>query len=137
MSSQHMGSNMEDGGNQDDDGINLAGRRSVKSDRSRCCWSVREEEILIAIMKKLTTAGWKSDNGFRAGYLVRCREVIKREFSKTDICVQPHIYSKVSTWKKNYSSLLNIINRSGVGFNSDGDYKIECDDEQWSQIGQV
>ncbi|XP_047978832.1 uncharacterized protein LOC125220728 [Salvia hispanica] len=113
-----------------------AGRGSLV-DRSRRVWTQREEEILLETMKELTAAGWKSDNGFRAGYLTRAKEAIKREFPKTDICVHPHIKFKISAWKKNYYSLMQILDRSGVGFNNDGNYKIDIDDEQWAQVVQV
>ncbi|KAG6431359.1 hypothetical protein SASPL_109438 [Salvia splendens] len=43
--------------------------RNSKADRSRRIWSVREEEILMATLKELAANGWKSDNGFRSGYL--------------------------------------------------------------------
>ncbi|KAG6388664.1 hypothetical protein SASPL_150096 [Salvia splendens] len=105
-------------------------------DRSRRVWTQREEEILMATMKELAAAGWKSNNGFRAGYLTRVEEALRREFPKTDLCVHPHIKSKISSWKRNYYSLTLILDRSGVGFNADGNYKIDIDDEQWSQVVQ-
>ncbi|KAG6411673.1 hypothetical protein SASPL_129757 [Salvia splendens] len=43
--------------------------RNSKADRCRRIWSVREEEILMATLKELAANGWKSDNGFRSGYL--------------------------------------------------------------------
>ncbi|XP_047945776.1 uncharacterized protein LOC125192284 [Salvia hispanica] len=46
----------------------------------------------------------------------------------------PHIYSKITTWKRNYGSLKMMLNHSGIGFNSDGKYRIECDDEQWAHF---
>ncbi|KAG6411838.1 hypothetical protein SASPL_129922 [Salvia splendens] len=111
--------------------------KNVKTDRSRRTWSVREEEILLATMKELAANGWRGDNGYRAGYLTRIREAIKLEFPNTDILTHPHIYSKITTWKKNYGSLMMMLNHSGIGFNSDGKYKIECDDEQWAQFVKV
>ncbi|KAG6397454.1 hypothetical protein SASPL_143621 [Salvia splendens] len=108
--------------------------KNVKTDRSRRTWSVREEEILLATMKELVANGWRGDHGYRAGYLTRIREAIMFEFPKTDILPHPHIYSKITTWKKNYGSLMMMLNHSGIGFNSDGKYKIECDDEQWAQF---
>ncbi|KAG6411087.1 hypothetical protein SASPL_129161 [Salvia splendens] len=128
MASQQMGGS-------DDEGSNELGRnKTIISDRSRRVWSVREEEILMATLKELTANGWRCDNGCRAGYLTRIKEAIKREFPNTDICPHPHIYSKMTTWKRNYGSLKMMLNHSGIGFNSDGQYKIECDDEQWAQF---
>ncbi|KAG6434005.1 hypothetical protein SASPL_105624 [Salvia splendens] len=40
-------------------------------------------------------------------------------------------------WKSdngNYNLLSNILDRSGVGFNVHGDFKIDCSDDQWDQI---
>lgn len=91
----------------------------------------------MATLKELVATGWKADNGFRSGYLTRCLEAIKREFPKTDIRPHPHIYSKLTTWKRHYYSLMAILDRSGVGFNPHGDYKIDIDDEQWAQVVQV
>ncbi|KAG6433948.1 hypothetical protein SASPL_105567 [Salvia splendens] len=54
--------------------------------------------------------------GSRRCYRTRALEALIREFPKTDIVVHPHI--------------------NGVGFNADGDYKIDIDDEQWTQVVQ-
>ena len=115
----------------------LGPNKNVKVNRLRRVWSAREEEILMATLKDLAAHGWKADNGFRSGYLVRCREAINREFPKTDILPHPHVYSKMTTWKRNYGSLKMMLNFSGIGFNSDGKYKIECDDESWAQFFKV
>ncbi|XP_041989966.1 uncharacterized protein LOC121741312 [Salvia splendens] len=85
-------------------------------------------------MKELAANGWRGDNVYRAGYLTRIREAIMLKFPKTDILPHPHIYSKITAWKKNYGSLMMMLNHSGIGFNSDCKYKIECDDEQWAQF---
>ncbi|KAG6418782.1 hypothetical protein SASPL_120987 [Salvia splendens] len=130
-----MASPLNDGSdnNGSPDGSNdLYPNRNSKADRSRRIWSVREEEILMATLKELAANGWKSDNGFRSRYLVRARKAIKSEFPNTDIMPHPHIYSKITTWKRNYGSLKMMLNHSGIGFNSDGTYRIECDDEQWA-----
>ncbi|KAG6400992.1 hypothetical protein SASPL_137837 [Salvia splendens] len=109
----------------------------VKGDRSRRCWLAREEAALISALKELNANKWKADNGYRAGYLLRLAETIRREIPTSDIHAHPHVYSKVTTWKRNYSSLVAMMNRSGVGFNNNGDFKIDCSDEQWAQIVQI
>ncbi|KAL1558606.1 hypothetical protein AAHA92_09050 [Salvia divinorum] len=116
------------------DGSNIGRSSGLKGDRTRRSWSDKEEETLIMSMKELVANGWKSDNGFRVGYLKRIEEDLKRQNPNTDLKVHPHIWSKITTWKKNYVLLSSILNRSGVGFNERGDYKIECDEDQWAQI---
>ncbi|KAL1564376.1 hypothetical protein AAHA92_06727 [Salvia divinorum] len=105
-----------------------------KGDLSRRLWTVREEEILIGSLLELVAGGWKSDNGFRSGYLGRIEDNIRKEFPKTDIKGTPHVVSKITAWKKSYGSLREILSRSGVGFNVDGEYKIDIEDDQWAQV---
>ncbi|KAG6424617.1 hypothetical protein SASPL_115035 [Salvia splendens] len=105
-----------------------------KSERTRRIWTDREEGVLLATLKELVAQGWKSDNGFRVGYLVRLEEALRREFPTTDLKVNPNIISKVSAWKKSYYSLQQILNLSGIGFNLNEDHKIDCDDQQWAEI---
>lgn len=93
--------------------------------------------FLIGIMKELVATGWKADNGFRSGYLQRAEEAMRREFPGTDLKANPHIQSRIHTWKKSFYALSKILDRSGVGFNVHGDYKIDVSDDQWSQIVKV
>ncbi|KAG6390972.1 hypothetical protein SASPL_148718 [Salvia splendens] len=48
-------------------------------------WTTREEDILAYSLLELVAKGWKSDNGFRAGYLGRIKEHLREEFPKTDL----------------------------------------------------
>ncbi|XP_047953514.1 uncharacterized protein LOC125199583 [Salvia hispanica] len=83
---------------------------------------------------ELVVHGWKSDNGFRSGYLKKLEDDLRREFPTTDLKASPNITSKLQAWKKSYNSLQHILQLSGVGFNLNGDHKIDCDDEMWRQI---
>ncbi|KAG6399856.1 hypothetical protein SASPL_141341 [Salvia splendens] len=102
-----------------------------KGDRSRRLWNAREEEVLAASLLELTARGWKSDNGFRTGYLQRIEDDLRKEFPNTYLKGTPHVVSKISAWKANFNSLRNMLPRTGVGFNPDGTHKIDCSDEQW------
>lgn len=108
-----------------------------KCDRARRSWSDREDVALIGALKELVAQGWKSDNGFRSGYQKKLEHWLKTYFPNTNLKVSPHITSKISAWKKNYYSLAQILERSGVGFNEHGDFRIHCDDDQWDQIVTV
>ncbi|XP_057791224.1 uncharacterized protein LOC131008358 [Salvia miltiorrhiza] len=111
--------------------------RVNKTDQKRRSWSLREEEVLITALKELVALGWKSDNGFRAGYLNKLEEALKKEFPNTDLKGMPHINSKVTTWKKTWGSLWKILKTNGVGFNVNGKHMIDCDDEQWDNFVRV
>ncbi|XP_057787492.1 uncharacterized protein LOC131004757 [Salvia miltiorrhiza] len=112
----------------------VRGGRLNKTDKTRRSWSAREEEVLLAALKELVAQGWKSDNGFRAGYLNKLEEAMKKEYPTTDLKGMPHINSKITIWKKNYSSLSYMLGKSGIGFNLKGTHTIDCDDEQWQAI---
>ena len=92
---------------------------------------------MAASLVDLVARGWKSDNGFRTGYLAKIEDDIRAEFPKSDIKGNPHVVSKMTAWKKCYNSLSRILSRSGVGFNTNGDYKIDIDDDQWAQCVAV
>ncbi|KAL1536295.1 hypothetical protein AAHA92_28970 [Salvia divinorum] len=116
------------------DSSGLGSGSGGEGDRTRRSWSAREKEILLWSMKDLVAHGWKSDNGFRSRYLTWAAVVLKWEFPNSRIKDTLHITSKITQWKKSYYTLGLILGRSGVGFNMNGDYKIDCDDDQWSQI---
>ncbi|KAG6421990.1 hypothetical protein SASPL_118556 [Salvia splendens] len=122
------------GGNSQAMGRGRSSRGQGGGDRSRRAWSDREEMHFIASLKELVATGWKADNGFRSGYLFKLEESMRREFPNTDLRVSPHISSKLHTWKKFYSAVSSILERSGVGFNNHGDFKIDCDEHVWSEI---
>ncbi|KAG6419001.1 hypothetical protein SASPL_121209 [Salvia splendens] len=86
---------------------------------------------------ELTATGWKSDNGFRAGYQSKIEDSLRAEFPNTDLKGNPHINSKIGAWKKSYGLLRSILSRTGVGWNHHGDHKFDCSDEQWEQIVQA
>ncbi|KAG6434108.1 hypothetical protein SASPL_105730 [Salvia splendens] len=120
------------------DGVAVSGRQKFrKGDRSRRIWFFREEEILAATLLDLVAHGWKSDNGFRTGYLIKIEESLRAEFPNCDLRGTPHITSKIGAWKKSYGILRSILSRTGVGFNLHNDFKIDIDDEQWEQIVQA
>lgn len=113
------------------------GRRQRLDPRVRRSWNAEEEDVLLASLKELVNTGWKSDNGFRAGYIYKLEEMMRVQFPGIDIRANPHIMSKLTGWKKNYGSLAYILSRSGVGFNLNGDFTVDCEPDQWALICNV
>ncbi|KAL8498098.1 hypothetical protein ACS0TY_021431 [Phlomoides rotata] len=74
------------------------GRASIakKTDKTRRIWFIREEQVLMSILKDLVAHGWKLDNGFRTSYLVCCENAMNVAFPNTDMLVVPHITSKIT-----------------------------------------
>ncbi|KAG6416216.1 hypothetical protein SASPL_123641 [Salvia splendens] len=85
-----------------------------KDDRSRRIWTLREEEIFATTLVELVARGWKSDNGFHAGYLQKIEDNIRKEFPNSDIKGTLHVTSKISAWKKSYNSMRGILSRTGA-----------------------
>ncbi|KAL8534723.1 hypothetical protein ACS0TY_010674 [Phlomoides rotata] len=81
-------------------------------------WTSREEKVLINALKDIVNNGWKPDNDFRAGYLTKCEDALKEDFTKMDLQETPHITSQMTAWKKNYSSLITAHTTTCVGFNT-------------------
>ncbi|XP_057796019.1 uncharacterized protein LOC131012126 [Salvia miltiorrhiza] len=106
--------------------------RVNKTKKTRRSWTCKEEETMLNGLKELVVQGWKSDNGFRAGYLAKLEDVMKTAFPGTDLKGVPHINSKIAAWKRNYNSLCTMLSYTGAGFN--GDHMIDVTNEQWAQI---
>ncbi|KAH6793594.1 hypothetical protein C2S52_004071 [Perilla frutescens var. hirtella] len=112
-------------------------KASKKSDKTRRCWSKKEEEVLIACLKEIVASGWKADNGFRVGYLNVLEQNMAKAFPGTDIRATPHICSKIHVWKRDYGTILSILTgRTGVGWN-DSTKMIDANDDIWDAAIKV
>lgn len=105
--------------------------RFRKASKGRRNWNAEEEDVLLACLKELVATGWKSDNGFRPGYINKLTDMMRVHFPRANIKANPHMVSKLTGWKRNYGSLVGILNRSGVGFNVHGDFTVDADDQTW------
>ncbi|XP_073151862.1 uncharacterized protein [Henckelia pumila] len=110
--------------------------KGKKNEKSRRMWSIKEEEALLSALKDLVNKGWKSENGFRNGYLIVLEDSMKNAFPGTDIRGTPHTNSKIHVWKKNYGSLFSILSTSGIGWN-DTDKMIDAPDEEWATLVKI
>ncbi|KAK6161405.1 hypothetical protein DH2020_004786 [Rehmannia glutinosa] len=107
-----------------------------RNDKGRRSWSRREEEVLIAALKEIITIGWKSENGFKIGYLQALEQEMAKALPGMDLKGIPHINSKIHVWKKDYGSLVSMLSRSGIGWN-DTTKMIEAHDEEWADYVKV
>lgn len=62
---------------------------------SRRTWTMEKEQQLLLGLKKAVSKGWKSENGFKTGYLLVLEEHVAQHFPNTDIKAYPHIASKI------------------------------------------
>ncbi|KAL8462674.1 hypothetical protein ACS0TY_033627 [Phlomoides rotata] len=89
-----------------------------RNDKGRRDWSLHEEQVLSEAMKKNLHEGWKTENGFKTGYLNLLFTYMKQVFPNTDLKPEPHINSRITVWKRNYHSLFEMLKNTGVGLDS-------------------
>ncbi|XP_073026719.1 uncharacterized protein [Primulina eburnea] len=107
-----------------------------KTDKLRRSWTAPEEQVLILALKDVISKGYKSENGFRNGYLPLLESAIKSAFKDSDLRGHPHITSKIHVWKKHYGCLASMLAKSGVGWN-DTENMIEASTEAWDAVIKV
>ncbi|KAL8510121.1 hypothetical protein ACS0TY_017079 [Phlomoides rotata] len=89
-----------------------------KVPRGRRSWSRVEDDALIHCLTDIVNDGWKAENGFKAGFLRELEKGMRKTLPCTDIVANPHINSKIHVWKKEYSTLTDLMSKSGIGWNS-------------------
>ncbi|KAL8503343.1 hypothetical protein ACS0TY_022180 [Phlomoides rotata] len=87
----------------------------MKCVRGRRSWSKIEEDALIMCLTNIVTEGWKSENGFKAGFQGELEKGMRRIIPNTDLVATPHINSKIHVWKKKYGMLSDLLSKSGIG----------------------
>ncbi|KAL8520692.1 hypothetical protein ACS0TY_011296 [Phlomoides rotata] len=85
-------------------------------------------------MKDLVTKGWRTENGFKPGYLQKLEMGMVSKLPGTDIRVVPHITSRITIWKKFHGPLQTMLGgNSGIGFNTVTGM-IDCHNDAWALI---
>ncbi|XP_059298351.1 uncharacterized protein LOC132051072 [Lycium ferocissimum] len=110
-------------------------RLSRATPQSRRSWTLEEERTLIDGLKDLCVKGWKADNGtFRPGYMTELELYLNKIHPNCGLKSQPHINSKMKTWKKDYGTIALLKSRSGLGFQY-GEGRIIVDDpSKWDEF---
>ncbi|KAL0404389.1 UNVERIFIED_CONTAM: hypothetical protein Sradi_2079700 [Sesamum radiatum] len=122
-----------------DEGTSKARGCRDKSDKenSRRTWTHGEEEVLVNALRTIITKGWKSQDGFRSGYLSQLESIMCKHFPNTDIRAGPHINSKIHVWKKYYRTLSGMMSKSGIGWD-DSRCMVTVDSEDvWDEYCKI
>ncbi|KAL8513658.1 hypothetical protein ACS0TY_012955 [Phlomoides rotata] len=113
---------------------NYLGNKKSKKGGVRRSWRPHEEAILMEQLKDLVSSGnWKTDNGFRPGYLQKLEEKMRDAIHGTDIRAFPHINSKILTWKKHHGCIQLALGETGCGFNTSTKI-LDCIDTTWAKV---
>ncbi|KAL8476419.1 hypothetical protein ACS0TY_028915 [Phlomoides rotata] len=109
----------------------------VKFVRGRRSWSKIEEDALIMCLTNVVNEGWKSENGFKAGFQRELEKGMRKIIPSTDIVANPHINSKIHVWKKEYGALSDFLSKSGIGWNSTTSMLEIEDEDVWDSCRQA
>ncbi|XP_073305122.1 uncharacterized protein [Primulina huaijiensis] len=110
--------------------------KGKKIEKTRRVWTTREEDVLLQALKEAVNHGWKSENGFRIGYLGFLEYAMKKTFPNTDLRANPHINSKIHVWKKFHGTLMTLLSKSGIGWNGI-EKMIDATNEAWELLEKM
>ncbi|KAL8460917.1 hypothetical protein ACS0TY_032423 [Phlomoides rotata] len=113
---------------------NCMGPQKVRKNGGPRSWKPYEELILMGHLKELVaSANWKTENGFRPGYLQKVEEKIRISLPGTDLRAFPNINSKILMWKKHHGCIQLALGETGCGFNTSTKI-LNCSDPAWAKV---
>ncbi|KAK9160524.1 hypothetical protein Syun_006865 [Stephania yunnanensis] len=104
------------------------------SKTSRRKWSHAEDVALVNVMVEMVASGvYKSDNGFKPGYLTKVEEALNTTCLNSGIKARPHIESRLKSLKKDWFIVNDMIcgirhGTSGFDFDSTSNMVIAPED---------
>ncbi|KAL5785121.1 hypothetical protein ACOSQ2_007513 [Xanthoceras sorbifolium] len=95
-------------------------------------WTIFEEESFLTVLKDFVANDKRCDTGnFKAGSLAQIEKALNQICPESNLKANPHLESKLKKWKKNYSTIYDMMNTSGFAWNDVKKY-IEVDsNEAW------
>uniref|UniRef100_A0A803KM48 Myb/SANT-like domain-containing protein n=1 Tax=Chenopodium quinoa TaxID=63459 RepID=A0A803KM48_CHEQI len=83
-------------------------------------WTFEEDTVLIKYLHELSLdPKWKSESGFKSGYMNKLEEMIKSVLPNCGLKADPHIESRIKHWTEKYSAMAEMLSTSGFGWDSD------------------
>ncbi|XP_076885892.1 uncharacterized protein LOC143535553 [Bidens hawaiensis] len=83
-------------------------------------WSSDEDAKLVeALINMVNMGGFRSDNGFRSGYLQHLEASLKESLPGSGILGKPHIESRIKTMKRDWQVVYDMLKTSGFGYNKE------------------
>ncbi|KAG6482883.1 hypothetical protein ZIOFF_059522 [Zingiber officinale] len=90
-----------------------------KTQSTKHLWTKQEDAALVDCLVELSKdSAWKSENGFRTGYLVHLEKLMAAKLPSSSLKANPHIESRYKLLKRQFYAITEMLNHnSGFGWN--------------------
>ncbi|KAG6473578.1 hypothetical protein ZIOFF_067495 [Zingiber officinale] len=90
-----------------------------KTQSTKRVWTKQEDAALVDCLVELSKdSAWKSENGFRTGYLVHLEKLMAAKLPSSCLKATPHIESRYKLLKRQFHAITEMLNHSsGFGWN--------------------
>ncbi|KAG6522393.1 hypothetical protein ZIOFF_019533 [Zingiber officinale] len=90
-----------------------------KTQSTKRVWTKQEDAALVECLVELSKdSAWKSENGFRTGYLVHLEKLMVAKLPSSSLKATPHIESRYKLLKRQFHAITEMLNHSsGFGWN--------------------
>ncbi|KAG6483806.1 hypothetical protein ZIOFF_060506 [Zingiber officinale] len=90
-----------------------------KTQSTKRLWTKQEDAALVDCLVELSKdLAWKSENGFRTGYLVHLEKLMAAKLPSSSLKATPHIESRYKLLKRQFHAITEMLNHSsGFGWN--------------------
>ncbi|XP_039135217.1 uncharacterized protein LOC120272458 [Dioscorea cayenensis subsp. rotundata] len=96
-------------------------------------WTIEEDKALIEALVELSIdAMWRSENGFRNGYLFQLERMIKAKIPRTTLKAMPNIESRVKLLRRQTTAIADLLCISGFVWNHENS-TIECEKSSYDE----
>ncbi|KAL2934901.1 D-alanine--D-alanine ligase [Bienertia sinuspersici] len=83
-------------------------------------WTYEEDATLIRYLHELSCdPKWKSESGFKNGYMNKLKELIKSVFPNCGLKATPYIESRIKHWLEKYSAMVEKLSILGFGWDAE------------------
>ncbi|KAJ9561781.1 hypothetical protein OSB04_006941 [Centaurea solstitialis] len=102
--------------------------------RSKHTWTTEEDTSLINALMELHASGKYAgaDNGFKPGYLNGVQQLLDVSLPNSGLKVEPHLKSRMKTWKTHFSIVYDMVHTSGFGWDEEKNCVV-AEDSVWDE----
>ncbi|KAG6527657.1 hypothetical protein ZIOFF_009783 [Zingiber officinale] len=97
----------------------MAPKFKRKTQNTKHLWTKQEDAVLVDCLVELSKdSAWKSENGFRTGYLLHLEKLMAAKLPSSSLKATPHIESRYKLLKRQFHAITEMLNHSsGFGWN--------------------